>query len=254
MYANTGVTELVFNGEDMSAKGVFAYCTKLTSVSWADGTSTSGIGDAFFYGCTALETVVLPEGLGQLGSYANEIAQIEREGALGVFAGCTALKSVTLPSTLEYIGACAFENCASLTTVTYNEGGRGFMVYARAFKGCTALSDTSIFAYIGYIGDEGFMNCVSFAGELNLASEKFDTIGSNAFNGCTKITAVYLPSRFGMISKTAFAEMNSNLIFYVSMDQREFDDMFKKENPFEGYTVEFIGGGKEGEKKEEEKK
>ena len=258
MYANTGVTELVFNGEDMSAKGVFANCTKLTSVSWAAGTSTSGIGDAFFYGCTALETVVLPEGLEQFGSYANDISQIEREGALGVFAGCTALKSVTLPSTISYIGACAFENCASLTTITCNEGGRGFMVYARAFKGCTALSDTSIFAYIGYIGDEGFMNCVSFAGELNMASEKFDTIGSNAFNGCTQITAVYLPSRFGSLSKDAFVGMNSNLIFYVSMDQREFDDMFKKENPFESYTVEFVGGGKEDgkeeEKKEEEKK
>jgi len=255
MYANTGITTLVFGNQELSAKGVFANCTKLTSVSWAEKAMTSGIGDAFFYGCTALETVVLPEGLSQLGSYANDLSQIEREGALGVFTGCTALKSVTLPSTLEYIGACVFENCASLTTVNYNEGGRGFMVYARAFKGCTALNDTSIFSYFMYIGDEAFMNCVALAGEIKIAEGKFDTIGSNAFNGCTQITAFYLPSRFGMISKTAFAGMNENVIFYISMNPKDFEGNFSRDNPFEGYQIVFVeGSGKEEEKKEEEKK
>ncbi len=255
MYAGTGITTLVFENQELSAKGVFANCTKLTSVSWAEKATTSGINDAFFYGCTALETVVLPEGMGQLGSYANDLSQIEREGALGVFAGCTALKSVTLPSTLEYIGACVFENCASLTTVTYNEGGRGFMVYARAFKNCTSFNDPSIFSYLMSIGEEAFMNCVAFAGEIKIAEGKFDSIGSNAFNGCTQITALHLPSRFGYMPKDAFAGMNENIIFYISMNPKEFEGNFGKENPFEGYQIVFVeGGGKEEEKKEEEKK
>lgn len=53
--------------------------------------------NAFFTDCTALDTVVLQEGLTAL-----------RDGA---FEGCTALKSIQLPSTLVNIGDRAFYGC-----------------------------------------------------------------------------------------------------------------------------------------------
>ncbi len=257
MYAGTGITELVFNGQDLgAAKGVFANCTKLTSVSWAEKATTSGINDAFFYGCTALETVVLPEGMSMLGVQAREVSQIERDGVLGVFAGCTALKSVALPSTLGYIGACTFEGCASLTTIVYAGSDRGPSVFARAFKNCTSFSTIEFLVGVGYFGEEAFMNCVALAGELKVA-EKFEEFGNNCLNGCINLTAIHLPARMGMIPKYAFAGLSDSVIFYVYMDSREFNDMISKENPFEDYSEDqlvYMNGGKDDGKKEEEKK
>lgn len=55
------------------------------------------VANSIFTDCTALENVVLQEGLTSL-----------RDGA---FQGCTALKSIQLPSTLQYIGDRAFYGC-----------------------------------------------------------------------------------------------------------------------------------------------
>ena len=58
-----------------------------------------------FYGCTALESIVFPEGMAALFTEA--------------FCGCTSLTTVTIPKTVELISNGAFAGCNTLTTINF---------------------------------------------------------------------------------------------------------------------------------------
>ncbi len=69
------------------------------------GSSTNSNDKGAFQGCTALTTVVLPEGLRVVGAWA--------------FAQCEALKTVNLPEGVTTIGDYAFRNCEALKEITF---------------------------------------------------------------------------------------------------------------------------------------
>ena len=60
---------------------------------------------------TALETVVIPEGVTAIASTSNSNC--------GTFYNCTSLKSVTFPSTMSKIGAYAFYKCTALEEIYF---------------------------------------------------------------------------------------------------------------------------------------
>ena len=69
------------------------------------------LGDKYFgpfVGCTALEEVVIPEGVETIGEEC--------------FMDCTSLKNVSLPTTLKNINEKAFAGCISLTAIEIPEG------------------------------------------------------------------------------------------------------------------------------------
>lgn len=80
----------------------FAGSTTLTTVKLGVASGLV-IGSSVFEGCTALESIVIPEGVTEIGSK--------------VFKGCTSLSSVKLPETLLTIGANAFEGCTELKSL-----------------------------------------------------------------------------------------------------------------------------------------
>jgi len=86
----------------------FADCKSLTSVSVgataAAGTISTMIGSEAFLQCTALNKVVLGNGVTEIGAYA--------------FFCCGALKDLTLGSEVRSIGGFSFYQCTSLTEVT----------------------------------------------------------------------------------------------------------------------------------------
>ena len=57
-----------------------------------------------FQNCTALESITLPDGVVEIGSYA--------------FSGCSSLIEITLPDGLTCIGDYAFNFCEDLTIVS----------------------------------------------------------------------------------------------------------------------------------------
>ena len=80
----------------------------------------TAIGDGAFSGCSALQSVTLPEGLQNIGerafSYCDALQSVaipERVVNIGdwAFSSCTALQSVTLPERLQNIGEKAFHEC-----------------------------------------------------------------------------------------------------------------------------------------------
>jgi len=100
-----------------------------------------------FYNCINLQTVIISEGVTEIGAAA--------------FYGCSALTSITLPSTIEVIGWFAFRNCSALTTVTIPDSvenisfSPGFNRDQDSFNGCSRLTLTSQAALRrrGYTGE-----------------------------------------------------------------------------------------------------
>lgn len=83
---------------------LFVGCDQLTEVTLE---STADISSDMFKNCSALEEIVIPEGVKRIG--------------LEAFKNCTALKKVVIPSTVEVIANNAFEGCTSLKTVDVPE-------------------------------------------------------------------------------------------------------------------------------------
>ncbi len=88
----------------------------------------TSVGHGFLYGCTALASVTLPEGLESAG-----------DTFLG---GCSSLTSVTLPEGLESVGGGFLVGCRGLTSLTLPAGltvaGDGFLY------GCTGLEELTV--------------------------------------------------------------------------------------------------------------
>ena len=76
------------------ANGTFAACHSLSQVTLCEGLES--IKDEAFYGCTSLETIVIP-------STVREIAR--------AFVGCTSLKEIVFPSAIGEIRVGAFTGC-----------------------------------------------------------------------------------------------------------------------------------------------
>lgn len=77
----------------------FADCTSLKSVAFSDNGLCTNIGDCAFYGCTALESIDIPDSVTDIG--------------MGAFERCSALENVTIGKNVTNIGASAFNKCSS---------------------------------------------------------------------------------------------------------------------------------------------
>lgn len=82
--------------------GLFDRCTSLTTVTFAEGSQMTFIGNRTFNGCSSLVNINFPERLEKIGNSAFH---------------STALVSVKLPNTLKEIDGRAFQNCKSLVEV-----------------------------------------------------------------------------------------------------------------------------------------
>ena len=163
----------------------FGYCTSLVTVDFADNITIDTLPSSLFQGCssmkkveipasvttiknnflygTAVESVVIPDTVTSLGSYA--------------FSDCTALTSVSLSSKLTELGAYTFSGCTALESVVIPEGVTS--IGNRCFYECTALSDAEIPMTCTSIGVKGFYNCTSLTSVF--IPRNVATIGADCF-------------------------------------------------------------------------
>ena len=121
--------------------GVFADCTLLEEADLSQTGITELEGT--FEGCSALETVKLPENITKIG--------------FGTFTGCSSLEKMDLSQTLvTEIGGSAFSACSGLKTVKFP-------------KTLTAIDSYA------------FLSCKNLTGELDLSQTAVKTIGICAF-------------------------------------------------------------------------
>lgn len=93
-----------------------------------DGQAVFKIGASCFAGCGDITTVVLPETVEAIDSYAFENCSSLRGIYLpesvvfigtGAFSGCSELEAICIPLSASYIAPDAFEDCTSLKHVFY---------------------------------------------------------------------------------------------------------------------------------------
>ncbi len=124
---------------------VFGGCTSLKSADLSACNITMKNSVETFSGCTALETVKLPQKVTEIGSFD--------------FNDCKSLKSIEIPSTVTRIDSSAFNGCESLTSVIIPMGVTN-RIDTSAFMNCPNLeevivlgSGTLMSKSLGYMSD-----------------------------------------------------------------------------------------------------
>ncbi len=147
LFTNDGTTMIRYpQAKSDTSYTVPDNCTRLedwcfigsTVLEEIDLANVTEIGEDCFYYCTALTSIVIPEGVTIL------------DGA--VFAYCVALETVTLPSTMTTLGDHCFYACTALTEINVPEGVTS--IGARCFYNCGNLLSLSLPASITEIGEE----------------------------------------------------------------------------------------------------
>ena len=163
--------------------------------------SAKSIESCAFYGCTKLQSVVLPQNLksisngywmdnnGTFGGCSSltdvEFKSCETIGGY-TFYSCSALKNIVLPSNLKEIGQYAFDGCYNLETVDFPPALQTIDSYA--FNGCSALKQISL-PSLTRIDEYAFQGCSQLL-EARVPST-LEQVGDNAFSGCNKLNDVY---------------------------------------------------------------
>ena len=115
-------TFLNANGEPSNYPQLFTGQNQLKTVDMSRCTDTV-ISAGLFSGLTALETIIFPTGLTEIGDRA--------------FTNCSGLKSLEFPDSLTKIGESAFSGCTGLTYISYGSGIDD--IGSNAFGGCTGV-------------------------------------------------------------------------------------------------------------------
>ena len=157
----------------------FQNCINLATLTFAQGSQCTTVGERAFYGC-AMENVVLPEGMTTLGEWA--------------FQNCHNLVSITIPSTMTTIGLGSLRcyrlaeiiNKSSLD-IAQTEMGTEINDYVvkNATSGESQIEKYGDYRYI--VGDDGTLYLIGYFGKdknISLPTDRTYSIKSYAFVDC----------------------------------------------------------------------
>ena len=193
-------------------KGLLSRCSSLTSIEIPASVKT--IGDGAFSGCSKLATVTFEKGSQLKTIDGNQPSTYVYHGT---FSNCTALTSIEIPASVETIKQCAFAECTSLTTVTFEkgsqlktiEGGTDCKDTSGAFYVCTSLTSIEIPASVKTIGDGAFSGCSKLATVTFEKGSQLKTISEGTFLNCTSLTSIEIPASVETIETAAFSGCTS---------------------------------------------
>ncbi|MBQ3378593.1 MAG: leucine-rich repeat protein [Clostridia bacterium] len=111
-FSYTAITEIKLpNGISEIGSGAFSECKSLVSASIPASVTQEGLGENIFRDCTSLKSINVEANITYL------------KGAIN---GCTALETVSLPNTLTSLSASDFEKMTNLRRVDVAEGGENY--------------------------------------------------------------------------------------------------------------------------------
>lgn len=153
---------------------------------------------AFEY--SRLESVVIPEGVTSMGTYAFysciNLSNVQLPDALSIipdycFNGCTNLLNVNLPASLTKIGSHAFEKCGKLScSIVLPSDVTEIATYA--FSECSSLTSVQFNEGLTTIGNYAFQSCKLLA-NFTLPST-LTSLGQSAFYNCDALTSISFPN------------------------------------------------------------
>ncbi len=163
---------------------------------------------------TAIESVILPEGLTSIGNDA--------------FSGCTSLSKITLPDSITTLGHYIFNGCTSLTSINYPASLNSCSYYntycgpfygssienvtipdgvttipAYTFSQCTSLKSVTLPDSVTSVGDRAFY-CASGLASVNLGTG-LQKIGTYAFYKCSALTEISFSEGLSSLGEDAFS-------------------------------------------------
>lgn len=181
-------------------------------------TSVTSIANSAFAGCSALTSIVLPNGLTSIGNEAFDSCSglasiIIPDGVTAInydtFRHCYNLASVNIPNGVTTIGNWAFYRC-SISSLTIPESVTS--ISNSAFAGCSSLTSIEVEGGNTIYDSRNDCNAIIetatntlLAGCANTTiPESVTSIGDNAFYERSTITAVTIPDAITSIGDRAF--------------------------------------------------
>ena len=189
---------VIVNPDDSSSGYQFQNCTNLSTVIFEDG-SQSSIATQMFAGCTALTSLDLPDG--------EHIYDSAFTGA--------GLTSVEIPASVKTMGAYVFKDCASLASVTFEQGGALTEIPAGTFSG-TGLTSFTIPAAVTELGEYAF----EYSGLTSIEiPATVQTMGAYVFRGCTKMTSVTFAENSSLTAIPEYAFQGCSALLEIEIPE-----------------------------------
>lgn len=147
----------------------------------------------------AVETLLLPNGLLEIGDFALHNARH--------------LEQITIPAGVTRIGESAFEECRSLESVTF--AGKALReIDDWAFYNCHTLKNITIPEGVTEIGKAAFFDC-TYLKEITLPSTT-QTIADNAFGQCQKVGKMTVNAMTPpVVEAETFEDIDRSIPLYV---------------------------------------
>lgn len=174
-----------------------------------EGKPVTAIEESAFAGSITLKSLVIPEGVTEIGAYAFECCSVLESVTLpaslrsigkGAFSGCVALTAVEIPEGVESIGDGAFFFCRKLTSVSLPGSLRevGNFLFAE----CDNLTRAEIAEGLPAVSERMFWHCSAL--QSALLPQSVTSIGKLAFAGCETLTEFKMPEAVTEIGEFAF--------------------------------------------------
>ncbi len=179
----------------------FAFCSTLTTVTFASDSQLKQIGWAAFNNC-GLTQIAIPASVESIGGFA--------------FNYCKALSEIKIPKRVTSIGDNAFNNCTSLTNVEFEPDSQLKNIEGSVFSNCTNLEFVNLesCSQLETIGLLAFGSCSKLA-KITIPASVSNIMGS-AFDGCTNLaTVTCLAITPPILNPSAFTNCNALSTIYV---------------------------------------
>ena len=147
-------------------RSAFTNCKSLSSVTFAEGSRLSSIGDSAFYLTWSLTSIEIPDGVTVIGDYAFYESGLE---------------NINIPAGVTTIGMGAFEECFNLSGVTFEKDSKLTEIESGTFFGCVNLTSIEIPAGVTSIGIMAFYSCSDLTSVTFEEGSQLSSIREGAF-------------------------------------------------------------------------